>query len=255
MLSKTDKNSEIYALNNSKGKPIAVSEDTLYLIKKGIEYSEKTNGLFNIALGSVSNLWDFTGETCAVPDNNKLQQALKTIDYNLIEISGNAVTIPEGMQLDLGGIAKGYIGDKLKEFYLEKGISSALLNLGGNIVCIGTPPHNDSFHIGIKKPFSQNETITSVHINDQCVVTSGIYERYFEKDGTIYHHILDPATGYPVQTDLYGITLIANSSMEADILSTICLLLGHKRAQEFLQSYDDVEVIFITDDYEVISHK
>lgn len=252
MLSKTDKHSEIYAINHSQGNPVTVSDDTLYLIKKGIEYGNMTDGLFNIAIGSVSSLWNFTDESHIIPDDSALQHALSRTDYNLIEISGNAVTIPEGMQLDLGAIAKGYIGDKLKEFYLENGVSSALLNLGGNIVCIGTPPEKDSFHIGIKKPFSENETITSVRVNDKCVVTSGVYERYFKKDDVIYHHILDPKTGYPAKTDLYGITIVADNSMAADILSTTCLILGLDKAREFLGDFKDVEAIFITDEYEII---
>lgn len=251
LFSKTDKNSEIYAINHSDGQPVTVSDETIYLIEKGIEYADKTSGYFNIAIGSVSSLWDFTGDSHTIPSEESLKNALAFTDYTLIELSGNAVTIPKGMQLDLGGIAKGYIGDQLKEFYIENGVTSALLNLGGNIVCIGTPPEKDSFHIGIKKPFTENETITSVHVKDKCVVTSGIYERYFEKENNLYHHILNPDTGYPVKTDLYGITIITDNSMEADILSTTCLILGARQAKEFLKNYKNVEAVFVDYQYNV----
>lgn len=253
LFSKTNKNSEVYNINHNPGQPISVSTETLSLIKKSIAFGDLTDGLFDVSIGKVSNLWDFTGESKQIPDTALLSEAISNVDYRKIIIHENTITIPEGMELDLGGIAKGYIGDKLKEFYIQQGVSSALLDLGGNILCIGTPPGKDSFHIGIRKPFSNGEPITDLYVKNQCVVTSGIYERYFEKDGNIYHHILNPATGYPVETDLYSVSIRCDNSMEADAISTACLMLGQEKAQKFLQQLEGITAILITNAYEIIT--
>ncbi|MCI8373442.1 MAG: FAD:protein FMN transferase [Lachnospiraceae bacterium] len=252
LLSKTNENSEIYKINHNHGQPFIVSDETAQLIQKGIDSAKKTDGLFDISIGRLSSLWDFKDKDSAIPDESTLAEARTYVDYQQIKLEGNTVTIPEGMELDLGGIGKGYIGDQLKQFYVEKGITSALLNLGGNILCIGTPPDREQFLIGIKKPFSNGDPITTVHVDNQCVVTSGVYERYFEKNGKVYHHILDPATGYPAETDLYSATIIADHSVDADILSTACLMMGKEKAEEFIKKYNGIRAVLITNTYEII---
>lgn len=260
LFSKTMKNSDIYAINHSFGKTVTVSDETIHLIEQGKKAGELSQGMFDISIGAISNLWNFTDGSQTIPTPAAIATALNTVDYSQIQVSGNAVTVPVGMQLDLGAIAKGYIGDKLKEFYLKNGVTSGLLSLGGNIICIGTPPNKDSYHIGIKKPFSQNESITGVYVKDQCVVTSGIYERYFEKDKKLYHHVLDPFTGYPAKTDLLSVTIITDNSMNADILSTTCLMVGLEKAKELLSSYEqnnsvNIEAIFITKDKTIVEYQ
>ena len=154
--------------------------------------------------------------------------------------------------LDLGAIAKGYIADKLKEYLVENGVEHALINLGGNILIIGDKPDGSKYNIGIQKPFDQTgQPITSVKVSDTSLVTTGIYERCFEKDDTLYHHILDPATGYPCQNNLYSVTIVTKSSVMADALSTTCFLLGLKDGMELINSLEGVEALFITDDYEL----
>lgn len=256
LFSKTRENSDIYCINHSKGEAVCVSDETIQVLKEALHFGTCTNGLFDISIGAVNNLWDFSGESVDVPAKNDIQAACEFTDYTRIVISGNAVSVPEGMKLDLGGIAKGYIGDKLKEFYVEQGVTSALLNLGGNIICIGNPPDKDNFVIGIKQPFSENHSITSIKVKNTSIVTSGIYERYFETDGQLYHHILDPSTGYPVQTDLYSVTILAENSMRADAISTSCLMMGLEQSKKWLKKYaPDVKAIFITQDYDVIEYK
>lgn len=256
MFSKTIEGSDIYQINHSHGSPVAVSKETFRLIEEGIDFGRKSDGLFDISIGSVSNLWDFTGENPHVPDASQINDKLAYVDDQSIVLDKRACTIqiPEGMELDLGGIAKGYIGDKLKEFYEEKGISSGLLNLGGNVLCIGTPPDKDAFHIGIQRPFSETDSITDVYVKDACVVTSGVYERYFEADGQRYYHVLNPYTGYPADTDLYSATVICGNSMEADALSTSILMMGADKGAAYARSLENIQkVILITDEYEVIT--
>lgn len=252
MFSKTNQNSDIYKINNSHGMPVTVSDETIYLLKEGISFYQQTDGLFDISIGAVSKLWNFKSDAPSIPASDILQKQLALVDCTQIHIEGNTVTVPDGMEFDLGGIAKGYIGDKMKEMYEKKGVTNGLLNLGGNIICIGTPLDKDSFHIGIQKPFSENETIYSLHINDKCVVTSGIYERCFTLNGQLYHHILNPKNGYPIETDLYSVSIVCDNSMLADVLSTSALMLGLEDGSAFIKNYDHVQAIFITTDYEVV---
>lgn len=251
LLSPTIEGSDIYRINHNKG-PVSVDAVTAFLLSEGIKYYEQSGGLFDISIGTVSELWDFTSGSAQIPDKEEISNAVSKVDASAIEVSGCTVTVPEGMKLDLGGIAKGYIAQKLAAFYSAKGVSSALLNLGGNVVCIGTPPDRDAFKIGIKKPFSDGETIKNVEIDNKCVVTSGVYERFFYKDDILFHHILDPERGYPCDTDLYSVTVIGDDSMEADAFSTICLMLGREKAETFARERPDVRFIFVTDTYEVI---
>lgn len=154
--------------------------------------------------------------------------------------------------IDLGAIAKGYIADQVKTYLKKQGIKHAIINLGGNVDVIGTKPDGSKYNIGIQKPFDESgEAITSVQLKDQTVVTSGIYERYFKKNGKLYHHILDPRTGYPCENNLYSVSIITDSSTKADALSTTCFLLGYEKGMELIQSMDGVEAIFITDDEKV----
>lgn len=156
------------------------------------------------------------------------------------------------MGLDLGAIAKGYIADKMKEFLVSKGVKSATINLGGNVLCIGKKTDNTPFRIGIQKPFAdRSETIAILDIEDKSVVSSGIYERYFEKDGTFYHHILNPDTGYPYDNHLVSVTIISDQSMDGDGLSTSCFALGLEKGMELINSLPDVHAVFITDDYQL----
>ena len=175
------------------------------------------------------------------------------INYHSVKVDGNTVTLtdPEA-KIDLGGIAKGYIADKLKEYLKNQGVEHALINLGGNMLALGGRPDGSDFRIGIQEPFAADGTVlTNLSISDKSVVSSGNYERYFEKDGIIYHHILDPDTGYPVQNNLYQVTIISDSSVQGDALSTTCYALGLEAGMELIQNTDGVEAVFVTDDLEV----
>lgn len=253
MFSATNTDSELYKLNHANGQPFTVSSETANLIQEGIHYSELSGGAFDLTIEPVSALWDFKADKPTVPSSDAIAQAVSHVDYTKVDIQDNTITLedPEA-GIDLGAIAKGYIADQVKTYLKKQGIKHAIINLGGNVDVIGTKPDGSKYNIGIQKPFDESgEAITSVQLKDQTVVTSGIYERYFKKNGKLYHHILDPRTGYPCENNLYSVSIITDSSTKADALSTTCFLLGYEKGMELIQSMDGVEAIFITDDEKV----
>lgn len=240
LLSRTVKGSDIYTLNNSDGF-VEVSADTLEIIKKSVFYAETSYGKFDITIYPVSSLWDFNNEI--IPSRDEISEALKNVDYQSIETDGNKVNL-NGKQIDLGGIAKGYIADKLLEYFKQNKVSEGIIDLGGNLLVFG----DRDYTIGIKKPFCDGEFAATVKLRNKTVVTSGTYERYIKKDGVHYHHILDPDTGYACQSDLSSATIIGNSSLDADALSTVCILIGLDNAMQLIENTADTEAIFIGTD-------
>ena len=266
-LSRTVSDSEISELNQAKGQPLALSEDTVNIINDAIYYSSLSSGAFDITIGSVSSLWDFTGnsakeqslseqsDTALIPPKQTtIEKQLPHVNYKNILVNGQEVSLNDAETIiDLGGIAKGYIADCLKSYLLEHGVTNAIIDLGGNILTIGNKPDGTPYRIGIKKPFGENgSVITSVNITDQSVVTSGIYERYFEYEGRLYHHVLSPYNGYPVDNGLYSVTIVSDSSAAGDALSTACLVLGPKDGMALIESIPDIEALFITNQEELI---
>lgn len=236
-LSKNVKDSDVYRLNNTEGF-VSVSPDTLKTVERALYYSELSGGKFDITIAPVSALWDFKNQV--VPDRNEIAEALKNVDYHSVEIKDGGISL-DGKQIDLGGIAKGYIADKATEYLKENGVKKALINFGGNICMIG------QYNIGIKKPFDDS-VIASIEIKDKCAVTSGIYERCIEKDGKTYHHILDPKTGYGVENELAAVTVIGEKALDCDALSTVCMLLGAEDGLEIINRTADTEAVFIDRD-------
>lgn len=256
LFSRTVPGSDVYRINHAGGTPVVVDSETLLLVKEALYYCELTDGAIDITIAPVKDLWDFSsaGKTVTrdyLPSDTALAQALSHVDYRCVQCdeTASAITLNDpDAQIDLGFIAKGYIADRLKESLIAAGITSATINLGGNVLTIGTKPDGTPFKIGIEKPFETSTPIEVLSVEDQSVVTSGIYERYFQIDDTIYHHILDPQTGYPVDNNLLSVTIISDSSMEGDALSTSCLLLGLSKAEALIETMDGIDAIFITDD-------
>lgn len=247
-------NSEISRINQARGLPVTVSDETADLLRLGIYYGELSGGKFDITIAAASELWNFSDNKDRVlPNPLTLEEAVSHIDYRCVKIEGNTVTLtdPE-TRVDLGGIAKGYIADRLKDYLISSGVRHALINLGGNVQTLGGRYDGSDFRIGIQKPFSDDGTaLGAVSASDSSVVSSGNYERYFEKDGTIYHHILDPDTGYPVQNDLDQVTIISDKSVDGDALSTTCYVLGLKDGMELIRSMEGIEAVFVTKDGEL----
>lgn len=252
-LSRTIETSEIYRLNHSGGAAMELSPDTVEVINLGLKYSELSEGNFDITIAPLSDLWNFKDNKGTLPDEAAIQEAKSHVNYNNVSVSGNTVKLLDPKaEIDLGGIAKGYIADKLKAFMKKEGVENALINLGGNVLAIGGKPDGTSFNIGIQKPFDkQGQAITSVKIKDSSVVSSGIYQRYFKIGDKIYHHILNPVTGYPYDNDLLGVTIVCDSSADADGLSTTCFALGYKQGMKLINNTPDAEAVFITSDYKL----
>ena len=251
--SRTKEGSEIYQLNHAGGNALALSSDTVELINLGLKYSRLSEGKFDITIAPLSDLWDFKNNTGTIPDSAAIEEAVRHVSYQNVLVTGNTVQLTDPVAaIDLGGIAKGYIADQLKKYMQEEGIRHALINLGGNVLALGGKPDGSSFNIGIQKPFDElGSPITSVKTKNQSIVSSGIYQRYFKVNDTVYHHILDPGTGYPYTNHLLGVTIICDSSAEADALSTTCFAMGLSEGMAYVDSLDSVEAIFITDDYKL----
>ena len=231
LFSRTVEGSDVWRINNTGGTLVAIHPETAELIGLGLEYCALSGGLFDITIGRLSSLWDFGGNAAEVPALSDIEEAIKTIDYRQIRIAGNTVQLgdPEAM-LDLGGIAKGYIAEKLAGFLKEKGVKGAVIDLGGNIVTVGTKPDGSAWNIGVEKPFGDSgETIGIISTGEASIVTSGIYERQFIKDGKLYHHILDPTTGMPAKSDVTSATVITENSAIGDAFSTIPVLVGKEK--------------------------
>ncbi len=253
LLSRTREGSDVWNVNHSGGKPVEVSDETAALIRLAMKYSGLSDGAFDITVAPYIDLWDFQNNPGNVPDDEVIAAAREHVGFSLLHLDGNTVTLddPEAA-IDLGGIAKGYIADRLKDLLAEKGIQSAWINLGGNVLAVGIKPDGTDWKIGIRDPFGEaTDIIAIVQVDDKSVVTSGTYERFFEKDGTIYHHILNPDSGYPVQNGLKSVTILSDSSADGDALSTTCFVLGLERGMELIESIDDIEAMFVTDDGEM----
>lgn len=273
IFSRTNEKSELYKLNHRKDTsdkdpnadgqttpyPVSgtadtwhISEDLAALLSEGLDITRESDGAFDIAIAPLTSLWDFTAEDPKVPDDAAIQKALPLCSSDGVTIDGQDITLPsDDIQFDVGAIAKGYIADRLKDFLIKKGVKSAIINLGGNVLCIGSKPDGTPFKIGIQKPFAdRNETEAVMDITGKSVVSSGIYERCFKQDGKLYHHILNPQTGYPYDNGLISVTIISDQSVDGDALSTTCFALGLEDGLKFAEK-KGVQAVFITEDYEL----
>ena len=247
--------SEINNLNN-KGfnNFVEVSDQTLFVLEKSIEYSKLSNGYFDVTVGPLVELWGIGSDRARIPNSDEIKDSISKIDYQSVQIDGNNVKLnKDNMVIDLGGIAKGYAADEVANFLKSKGVNRAIIDLGGNIYTVGSKEKNTPWTVGVQDPFNEKrgDFIGVVKAIDKSVVTSGVYERYLEQDGKKYHHILDPFTGYPVDNELMSVTIISDNSIDGDALSTAVFALGVQKGYELVKSIEGVEAIFITKDKDV----
>jgi thiamine biosynthesis lipoprotein len=246
--------SELISVNNAAGEEyVKVSEDTFEVIKKGIYFSSLYDK-FDITIGPVVKLWNIGFDNARIPSDEEIKSKLALVNYKnvLINEDEKKVMLKEkGMMIDLGGIAKGYAADEAVKILKANGVEHAIVNLGGNVMTLGAKPDGKPWTIGIQNPFdNRGDYVGTIKVNSKTVVTSGIYERYIKKDDKVYHHIIDKATGYPVDNNLLSATIITGQSINGDGLSKV-FGLGVEKGMEFVKSLKEVEAIFITKDNKI----
>ncbi len=258
LLSVNIPSSDISLVNRALGEyPVKVSEETGFLLERALEWSERTGGAFDPTVGKIVKLWGMGTESAAVPDPEKLKEAVGMTDFRKVNIvhrgNGTFVQTAKGQRIDLGGIAKGYVTDKVRLLLKNEGIQSALIDLGGNISVFGNSPKPGKWKLGLQHPFMlRGEYFGVVEVSDVSVVTSGAYERYFESCGVRYHHIFDPATGYPARSDLASVTIISEDSTDADALSTALFVMGLERGISLLRKLKNIEAVLVAKETERI---
>lgn len=248
----TDQASEIHQANHSGGQPVSVSEETAALISFALEMAKQTNGALDPTIYPVLMAWGFTTDSKQVPSQQQIDTLLEQVDYTKIQLEGTTLTVPEGMQLDLGAVGKGYTADLVAEVLRKHGITSALISLGGNIHAIGSKPDGSDWRIGIRAPW-ESGNLGILKISDAAVVTSGGYENYFEDDaGNVYWHILNPATGYPADSGVQSMLIVGPEGKRCDALSTALFVMGPEEAEAYWRKNGGFEMLMVTDEHEIL---
>ena len=238
---------EIAQLNAEK--QITASADTLALLTRAKEISAATDGLFSTTIAPLMEAWGFTSGDYRVPDEAELSALLAHVDDEEIAISDSTVTIPADAKVDLGGIAKGFTSARVMEIFRENGVENGILSLGGNVQALGTKPDGSLWRVGLQDPADERALFATLELADKAVITSGAYERNFEQDGVVYHHIIDPRTGYPAENGLSSVTIVSHDGTLADGLSTALFIMGKEAAVEFWRSHrDDFDMVLLADD-------
>ena len=251
MLSVTGEGSGVNQINRGEGQE--VDEATAELLSRSLELCELTGGALDVTAYPAVRAWGFTTEEHRVPSPAELEALAEKIDYTAVKLEGNAVTLPEGVEIDLGAVAKGYAGDVLAETARANGISSALLNLGqSTIVAVGNKPGDRPWRVAIQDPGGEG-TVGVVELTDCAMGTSGGYQRYFEEDGVTYWHILDPDTAAPARSGLASVTVVSPSALTCDGLSTALFVMGLEEGSAFWRDHPELEfeAIFITETGEI----
>ena len=252
LLSTGDENSEIYALNqNGTG---TISEDTETLLNESEKLYTDTKGVFDITIYPVMDAWGFTTQNYRIPTDTELKGLLENVDASKIQYNKDSkkVTLPANVKIDFGGIAKGYTSSRIMDIYKKCGLTSGMVSLGGNVQLLGTKPDGSSWRVAVQSPDDTNDYLGILETEDKAVITSGGYERYFEEDGKTYHHIIDPATGYPAENGLKSVTIVSDDGTLADGLSTSLFIMGKDTACDFWnEQSDQFDMILMTDDEEL----
>ena len=249
-VSVTDEHSDIYAIDHTGSG--SLSGNAAELMEQALELCRRTGGALDISVYPIVRAWGFTTGSYQVPDEETIQSLLPLVDYTQIQYDAatDVVTLPEGLEIDLGSVAKGYAGQLAAQMLRKHGVQSALLNLGGNVQTVGTKPDGSPWKIGIKAPQGEDAMMV-LSVEDQAVVTSGGYERYFEQDGQTYWHIMDPSTGHPADSGLLSVTIVGDEGVVCDGLSTALFVMGLEKAADLWAQSGDFEAVFVTASGEV----
>lgn len=247
-LSVTNEQSDIYRVNHSDGTRTVISSDAAELLSLTLDTARKTDGALDPTVYPVLLAWGFTTGENRVPEKEEIASLLRNTGYENVTLDKNAVTLPRGFMLDMGAVGKGFAGDKAAQILSEHGVTSALLDLGGNIQAIGSKPDGSPWRIALRDPQSGGN-VGILELSGMAAVTSGAYERYFtDENGVTYGHIIDPKTGFPAESDLLQTTVIAESGAYADALSTALFVMGLEGAAEFHRNNGGFEMILIDKD-------
>lgn len=250
LVSVTDTGSELYAINQTGSGTLTGKASSL--MEQALEICRRTDGALDLSIYPIVRAWGFTTGSYQVPDEEAIQSLLPLVDYTQIQYDAatGVVTLPEGMEIDLGSVAKGYAGQLAAQMLRNSGVESALLNLGGNVQTVGAKPDGSPWQIGIKDPQGEDAMMV-LSVEDQAVVTSGGYERYFEQDGQTYWHIMDPSTGHPADSGLISVTIVGDEGVVCDGLSTALFVMGLEKAADLWAQSGDFEAVFVTASGEV----
>ncbi|ADU29189.1 FAD:protein FMN transferase [Evansella cellulosilytica] len=248
--------SDVDNINENAGvEPVEVSPVVFKLVERGITHAEDTSGLFNIAVGPLTSLWNIGFDDARKPEQHEIDEILPLMDHTKIEINKEKQTVflaEEGMRLDLGGIAKGYIADLIAELMVEHGVTAGIIDLGGDIIVIGNNPSGKPWSIGIQDPLaSRGQPVGTIDATDESIVTSGIYERILKEEDGEYHHLLNPFDGYPFMNELAGVTIVSEESIDGDAYSTAVFGMGVNEGFEYVENVDGVDAVFVTRDREI----
>ena len=248
LLSTGSAESEVSRINASGEGDL--SEDTEKILSEGLTIWKQTGGLFDVTIYPLMQLWGFPTGNYHVPTEEELKQTMSLVDSSEVILDGNHVTLGEKQKMDLGGIVKGYTSNRIMEIFQEYGVTSAMVSLGGNVQTLGKKPDGTDWQVGIQNPDNvQGDLLGAVAVQDQAVITSGGYERYFEENGQTYIHILDPRTGCPAESGLTSVTIVSSNGMLADALSTSLYIMGLDEAEAYWRIHaDEFDMILMTDD-------
>jgi len=257
LLSTGKDSSEVSELNRNDGGKL--SADTNALMDAALDLYESTDHVFDITIYPVMKLWGFTDQNYKVPSEGDLKAALTLVDASTLDYDKGKKTVAftvDGTQIDFGGIAKGYTSATVAQLYRDLGVTSGLVNLGGNVQTVGFKPDGTEWRIGIQDPEDENDMLGVVQTHDAAVITSGGYERNFEEDGVVYHHIIDPATGHPADNGLISVTIVSEDGTLADGLSTSLFIMGKAGAIEYWKAHSkDFDFVLCEDDGTLVVSK
>ena len=246
LLSVTDENSQVYMLNSANGEAVAVEDDVKKLLEFAVETGDNTGGNLDVTVYPLLRLWGFTADEYKIPTQEEIDEQLEYVDYSEIEINGNEITLPAEYKVDFGALAKGYTSDRIAEILKENNVNSAIINLGGNVCAIGRKTDGSMWSVAVTNPFSPDETLGTLSVSDKSVVTSGNYQRYFSgENGEKYCHIINPFTGCPVDNGLVSVTVIGESGLMCDALSTALFVMGKEKAVEFMSDLPHMSYILV----------
>lgn len=257
------KESDVYKINKMSGiAPVKVSEETFYVIKKAIDYSMLTDGIFDITLYPIIKLWDINSYTSEVPGEAEILDRLKLVNYKKVSLNEEKREVfleQEGMMIDLGGIAKGYIGDQILELLKSKGVEHAIINLGGDVLVIGSRVDGTPWRVGVADPRlsrTSNQHFAVIKAVEQTVITSGDYERFledtYEQTGIRYHHIFDPETGYPSAYGISSVTIVSEHAIDADALATALFNMTMEEGAKLINELDGFEALIVDENMELL---